>query len=114
MSSGKATRPVPERRSVLIAYLLVFPWGLLGFHKFYLRQPVMGWVYLFTGGLLGLGWLYDLFTLPGQVATCNRELQPEEDYAELLEEEIEDLEEEIMELEEEILELKSKQVPQRN
>ena len=102
-----------EERSVWVTYLLAIPFGIFGFHKFYLRQNLMGCIYLFSLGLFGLGWLYDLFTIPSQVRTFNRELQHTDGYAEQLEEEIEDLEEEIMELEEEILELKSKQVPQQ-
>ncbi len=100
-------------RSVWVAYLMAIPFGVLGFHKFYLRQPVWGCIYLCTFGLLGLGWLYDLFTLPGQVERCNRKLEPGDDFTELLEDEIEELEEEIMELEDEIHDLKSKQMAQQ-
>lgn len=54
-------------RSLIVAYVLWFVWGLLGVHKFYLGRPVWGFVYILTGGLLGVGWLVDLFTLPWQV-----------------------------------------------
>lgn len=60
-------------RSVSVAYLFWFLWGLLGVHKFYLGRPVMGFVYLLTAGMLGLGWLLDLFTMPGQVFRFNLE-----------------------------------------
>lgn len=60
-------------RSVILTYLLWFLWGLLGVHKFYLGRPVMGFVYLLTAGILGLGWLLDLFTIPGQVFRFNLE-----------------------------------------
>ena len=58
-------------RSVSLAYLFWFLWGLLGVHKFYLGRPVMGFVYLLTAGIFGLGWLLDLFTIPGQVFRFN-------------------------------------------
>jgi hypothetical protein len=34
----------------------------------------MGLLYLFTGGICGLGWIYDLFTLPRQVDEANLRL----------------------------------------
>jgi hypothetical protein len=60
-------------RSVILAYLFWFLWGLLGVHKFYLGRPVMGFVYLLTVGIFGLGWLLDVFTIPGQVFRFNME-----------------------------------------
>lgn len=96
-----------SERKVWVAYLAAFPLGILGIHKFYLRRPVMGCVYFFTGGLFIVGWLYDLATLPDQVARCNGKLSAGEDVEELLEEEIEDLEDEISQLENEITHLKS-------
>lgn len=55
-----------------VAYLLWFFFGLLGIHKFYIGKVGMGVVYLLTGGILGIGWLVDLFTLAGQVDAANR------------------------------------------
>lgn len=100
------------KRSVLVAYLWAFPFGFLGLHKFYLQQTGWGVLYFFTGGLLGIGWLYDLVTLPAQVDTFNKTVRPRDDMTDLLEEEIEELEEEIMDLEDEIHELKAKQAAQ--
>ena len=94
-------------RKVWVAYLAAFPLGVLGIHKFYLRQPVLGCIYFFTGGLLVVGWLYDLVTLPGQVDRCNEKLSSVEDLEELLEEEVEDLEDEIIQLQDEIIHLRS-------
>lgn len=53
-------------RSLPLGYLLWFLWGLFGVHKFYLGKPLWGFVYFLTGGLIGLGWLADLFLLPRQ------------------------------------------------
>lgn len=50
-----------KRRSLLMAYLLWFFLGLLGIHRFYLGRPISGVIWLLTGGLLGVGWFFDLF-----------------------------------------------------
>ena len=60
-----------HHRSVLVAYLLWLFWGFFGAHKLYVGKPLVALLYFFTWGLLGVGWLIDLFTLPGQVAWCN-------------------------------------------
>jgi TM2 domain-containing membrane protein YozV len=60
-------------RSIGIAYLLwLFSgFGALGFHRFYLGKIGTGLLWMITGGLCGLGSLYDLFTIPSQVRTAN-------------------------------------------
>lgn len=58
--------------SVGLAYVLWLLFGLLGAHYFYINKPGIGVLYLLTGGLLGFGWLLDLFTLKGQVERVNR------------------------------------------
>ncbi|HSX84005.1 MAG TPA: NINE protein, partial [Cellvibrio sp.] len=42
-------------------------------HRMYLGKWITGLIYLFTLGLFGLGWLYDLWTLNGQIDDRNRE-----------------------------------------
>ena len=54
------------------AWLLLTFLGYLGAHRFYMGKFLTGLLWLFTGGLLGLGWLYDLCTLNGQVDEMNR------------------------------------------
>lgn len=49
--------------SLLIGYIL-WIFGFLGAHRFYFGKPVSGTVYFFTLGLLGIGWLIDLFLMP--------------------------------------------------
>ena len=55
-----------------VAWVLVTFLGLFGIHRFYLGKWITGIVYLLTGGLLGIGLLYDLWTLNGQVSEINR------------------------------------------
>lgn len=54
-----------------VAYLLWFFFGILGVHHFYLGKVGRGLLWLLTGGLLGIGLLVDLFTLPSQVRQVN-------------------------------------------
>ncbi len=58
-------------KDVWVAYLLWFFFGLLGIHHFYLGKIGRGVLWLLTGGLLGIGVLVDLFTLPSQVRQVN-------------------------------------------
>ncbi|MDR2808710.1 MAG: NINE protein [Spirochaetaceae bacterium] len=59
--------------SVGVAYLLWFisGFGALGFHRFYLGKIPSGILWMLTGGLCGIGSLFDLFTLPSQVRNAN-------------------------------------------
>jgi TM2 domain-containing membrane protein YozV len=54
-----------------VAWLLLMFLGLFGIHRFYLGKWVTGIIYLLTGGLLGIGWLYDLCTLNQQISDIN-------------------------------------------
>jgi TM2 domain-containing membrane protein YozV len=38
--------------------------GFTGAHRFYYGKPVTGTIWFFTLGLLGIGWLIDLFLIP--------------------------------------------------
>ena len=46
-----------------VALLLCIFLGELGVHLFYLGRVGWGVVYLLTGGLFGIGWIYDIFNL---------------------------------------------------
>jgi TM2 domain-containing membrane protein YozV len=48
----------------VIGYLL-WLFGFTGSHRFYYGRPVSGTIYFFTLGLLFIGWLVDLFLIPG-------------------------------------------------
>ena len=46
-----------------IGYLL-WLFGFTGSHRFYYGRPISGTIWFFTFGLLGIGWLVDLFLIP--------------------------------------------------
>lgn len=48
-------------KSILVGYLLWFFLGAFGVHRFYTGRWVTGLLWLFTGGIIGLGWLFDAF-----------------------------------------------------
>ena len=50
--------------SMLVGYIL-WIFGFLGSHRFYYGRPVSGTIYFFTLGLLLIGWIVDLFLIPG-------------------------------------------------
>lgn len=54
---------VQDTHSKAIGYLL-WIFGFLGAHRFYYGKPVTGTLWFFTLGLLGIGWLIDLFLIP--------------------------------------------------
>lgn len=56
-----------------VAWILLTFLGVLGVHRFYMGKWVSGLVWLFTGGLFFVGWLYDLWTLNDQVSIVNRQ-----------------------------------------
>ena len=49
--------------------------GFLGASRFYMGKWVTGILWLLTGGMFAIGWIYDYWTLNGQVAEVNRELK---------------------------------------
>lgn len=53
------------------AWVLLTFLGLIGVHRFYMGKWLTGLVFLLTGALCGLGWLYDLWTLNDQVDRLN-------------------------------------------
>lgn len=50
--------------SKLMGYLL-WIFGFFGAHRFYYGRPVSGTIWFFTLGLLLIGWIVDLFLIPG-------------------------------------------------
>ena len=59
-----------------VAWILLTFLGLFGVHRFYMGKWITGLIYLLTGGLVGIGWLYDLWTLNGQISELNLQAAP--------------------------------------
>ena len=54
-----------------VAWVLLTSLGLLGIHRMYMGKWLTGIVYLLTGGIFGLGYLYDFWTLNDQITVIN-------------------------------------------
>ena len=61
--------------SKLIGYILLII-GFIGAHRFYLGKWGTGILYLCTGGLLGIGVIYDFLTLNERVSERNSTGKP--------------------------------------
>ena len=72
MSRTAAQRYVTGRVDYTVAWLLLTFLGFFGVHRFYLGKIGTGILYLLTAGLLGIGIVYDYWTLNGQVSALNR------------------------------------------
>lgn len=54
-----------------IAWILLTFLGLFGIHRMYMGKWVTGIIYLLTGGILGIGYIYDFWTLNDQITLIN-------------------------------------------
>ena len=65
-------QPYPrETHSVVLGYV-AWIFGFMGCHRFYFGKPVSGTIWFFTFGLLGIGWIIDLFLIPGMASDADR------------------------------------------
>ena len=55
--------PTNDTHLKTIGYIL-WIFGFTGSHRFYYGKPITGTIWFFTLGLLGIGWLIDLFLIP--------------------------------------------------
>lgn len=67
MSESAERRYRPRETDYSVAWLLLIFLGVFGAHRFYMGKIVTGVVYLLTGGLLGIGYVYDICTLNEQI-----------------------------------------------
>lgn len=49
---------------MIVGYIL-WVFGFIGSHRFYFGRPVSGTIYFFTLGIFLIGWIIDLFLIPG-------------------------------------------------
>lgn len=54
---------VESGKKLIVAIILCVFLGFLGLHRFYLDYPVLGILYLLTGGLFFIGWIIDIILL---------------------------------------------------
>ena len=59
-----------DTHSKIIGYIL-WIFGFIGAHRFYFGRPVSGTIYFFTLGLFLIGWIVDLFLIPGMDRTAD-------------------------------------------
>ncbi len=64
-------RFVEGPKDYTIAWILLTFLGIFGAHRIYMEKWVTGIIYLLTGGLFGIGYLYDLWTLNDQLSIIN-------------------------------------------
>ena len=57
--------------SVFMGYLL-WIFGFIGAHRFYYGRQITGVIWFFTLGLLFVGWIIDLFLIPGMARDADR------------------------------------------
>ena len=67
--------PNNDTHSVLVGYIL-WIFGFTGSHRFYFGKPITGTIWFFTGGLLLIGWIIDLFLIPGMARRADLRYQP--------------------------------------
>jgi TM2 domain-containing membrane protein YozV len=60
-----------DTHSKVIGYLL-WIFGFTGSHRFYYGKPISGTIWFFTGGLLLIGWIVDLFLIPSMNRQAER------------------------------------------
>ena len=59
------------RVNYTVAWILLTFLGFFGVHRFYMGKWITGLIYLLTGGLFTLGYLYDYWTLNNQITEIN-------------------------------------------
>ena len=58
--NSNTTNNTISNMNPIVEFIIIFFFGSLGVHKFMKGQIGMGILYLFTGGIFGIGWLIDI------------------------------------------------------
>lgn len=72
MDSAADYRFISGNQDYGLAWVLLLLGGVFGLHRFYQGKIISGVIYLLTGGLFLVGWIYDILTLNGQLDYSNR------------------------------------------
>jgi TM2 domain-containing membrane protein YozV len=64
-ASMKSANPLIETSHNIPMGYILWIFGFTGAHRFYYGRPVTGTIWFFTLGVLGIGWLIDVFLIPG-------------------------------------------------
>lgn len=70
-ATSRLELPYYDEAYLTEAYFFAVPLGWLGAHHFYMQQYWKGLLYMCTFGLLGVGWIFDLFFMPKLVRDVN-------------------------------------------
>lgn len=75
MSSRQDDSHSAPTHPVMVGYIF---WilGFTGAHRFYFGKPITGALWFFTGGLLLIGWIVDLFLIPDMAQQANQRYRP--------------------------------------
>ncbi len=57
-----------------LSWVLLTFLGLFGIHRIFMGKWISGLIYMLTGGIFGIGYLYDFWTLNDQVSQLNSNL----------------------------------------
>ena len=64
-----------DTHSKVIGYLL-WIFGFMGAHRFYYGRQITGTIWFFTLGLFFIGWIIDLFLIPGMDDAADERYEP--------------------------------------
>lgn len=64
-----------DTHNIPLGYIL-WIFGFTGSHRFYYGKPITGTIWFFTLGLCGIGWLIDIFLIPGMERQADRRYVP--------------------------------------
>ncbi len=73
LEASAERRYIAGEKSYTVGWLLLTFTGIFGLHRFYMGKIVTGLIYLLTAGLLGIGIIYDFWTLNEQISSINTE-----------------------------------------
>ena len=71
LTTGHTMTANPDTHSKTIGYLL-WVFGFMGAHRFYYGRQLTGTLWFFTLGLFFVGWIIDLFLIPGMDRDADR------------------------------------------